>query len=398
MSLSLLGFGEDITKVRNELDVNIKLLRSPEIKQELFARTRKWFFKDAAIEETDSKKQDAYLEFIYRGVLLEILHELRKIPFLVNPASVIAIEGVYFLENLEKFLENPDEYAYFSTLTKKLERLQFFFIEAFMGLADDAEIENLANKWADQMSQDDPDFDYYFAFTLRQMPPQKVRSFLITQAKFWHPRASFLQFLKVVLIDYQDIIPQKNIILTKALIDEIYDRAMKQQSQQVNDTNNAGHYKTNLEIINDSPFSKPPFEALEIPGRLRPDIIRKFFSFLWIESNGAEEPFTKDEKLMEHLLKFGLQVPLKPLDKKFTLDLGGTKKSKKIIYHCFYQFYSKHAHNQAHKQYFAQFLLHTFSNFDDTRLPSIISNLREYTFTPRQLRFRIHDYLNNGSK
>lgn len=121
--------------------------------------------------------------------------------------------------------------------------------------------------------------------------------------------------------------------------------------------------------FSNDPFKNPDFEFERICVKeknvLSTDsakIIRKFLSFIKLETNGDDLPFTSDEELINHLETYGLVVPSEPLKERFTLDLVSDKRSQKVFLYIVNKFRLKY---KLDKGTMCKWLKHTFTNFDN---------------------------------
>ena len=126
-------------------------------------------------------------------------------------------------------------------------------------------------------------------------------------------------------------------------------------------------------LTNDSPFILPAgYKKVDL--FMTPKEERIFISFLYRETNGAEEVFLSKTETLE-MFKHGFSLP--PKDNiKYTLSLNKRTKTKKIIYYMIYNLYSKKKKTRFVKRKLAEFLKAYFTNFESNSLEDMVGAIR----------------------
>lgn len=336
--------------------------------------------------------------------IIPLYTEIEKVEFVVHPRLCYAYEYSFLYENVDNDELYYSSDAILEQLNKKIPIQEFLLYQATSKLEFNREkfAANLRKMWGGQISLSNPDFDFYFALTLRQTSTDRISDFFEFQINHFETTEKFIAFLESLLIGQEALIPEKNKQATRLWVEaqrlKSFERPISltipfiQIQSKDNNLTLPSSQKTVKESEN-RPFTPSPFQAFDVPGRLNPKIIRRFFTFLSKETNGTDQPFATNEAIIKHLESYGLQVPLSPLPERFDLNLGG-KRTRQVIYYCFYELYSKHSSNEKHKQYFAMLLKYTFTNFDNiTSIENLASHIRPYELSPKQMNFDIGQYL-----
>lgn len=387
--LELLGFGKDISKVRNQLLENLEVVKDPNFVDAILEK-----FKDRLKEREDLLEQlmedevlfpiqmiiGAFFTALFGAMGYNFLKRIAQQPFLINRVHCLAVEVLYNLENDD----NGEEIAFLIKLMQR--KHQFFLSEAVQILKEKGEKAGVEHyfQFLKEEPQEDPNFDRFFAYTLRQTTAIQVPNFLKEKQAIYP--GDFLEFLDIILIDFKSIISPKSLKVVK--------RWLKEERKAINALENGRKTGNSLkEKVED--WIEIPDSYYQIKGRLDPMQLRRFFAFLHIENNGSldDKPFLLKEEV-EELLKYGLSYPLKePEEKPFSLRLNSYK-SLSIVYYAFYQLYIRHRPvicGNDYKTHFAYFLKHHFDNFD-IPIASIRSSIR--SARPKRMRkgFDLEDY------
>lgn len=387
--LELLGFGQDISKVRTQLLENLEIVKDPnfidDILEKLKGRLKE---REDLMEEFFSDAAESFLTAIAASVLAmgitlwgyKLLKEIAQQPFVINRVHCWLIEFLYNLENEG----NGPEIDY---LMKLMQRKHQSFLRGAMQLlkenGENAGVEHYFQFLKEEL-QDDPNYDRIFAYTLRQTTAIQMPQLLKEKQAIY--QGDYLRFLEIVLIDFNSIIPAKSLKVAK--------RWLKKERKAILALEN-GQKMADLLKEKAAAFQPLPGDYVQIKGRLDPIQLRRFFSFLHLEHNGSldDQPFLLKEEV-EELLQYGLSYPLKePKDKRFSLRLN-SHKTLNIIYYAMYQLYIRHRPTicaKEYKRHFAYFLKHHFDNFD-IPIDSIWNSIR--STKPKRMRknFDLEDY------
>lgn len=387
--LELLGFGTDVSKVRNQLLENLEVIKDPNFVEAILEK-----FEDRLKEREDLLEQfmedealfpiqiviGAVFTVLFGFVGYNLLKKIAQQPFLINRVHCLAVEVLYNLENDD----NGEEIGFLIKLMQR--KQQSFLSEAVQLLKEKGEKAGVEHyfQFLKEEPQEDPNYDRFFAYTLRQTTAIQVPNFL--KEKQANYQGNFLEFLDIILIDFESIISSKSLKVAKRWLEEERKAIKALENGQKN--GNSLKEKT-------AAWIEVPNGYYQIKGRLDPIQLRRFFAFLHIENNGSldDKPFLLKEEV-EGLLKYGLSYPLKePEEKPFSLRLNSYK-SLSIVYYAFYQLYIRHRPvicGNDYKTHFAYFLKHNFDNFD-IPIESIRSSIR--SARPKRMRkgFDLEDY------
>lgn len=165
------------------------------------------------------------------------------------------------------------------------------------------------------------------------------------------------------LKNYFDVLTNQYHILNKLTIEEILDKNKPSKEQTITIPSN--HVRINVELTD-----------LQI---------KKFFSFLYLETGGTDAPFLPKEDVNE-LLKYGLSIPRESTGKYFHLNLEGQKKTKKMIYHAVNKL-NELTINKHEKIKLAKFLKFYFDNFKERKLKAISNDIRSPSRRDKTINF-----------
>lgn len=395
MDTKAFKIGSDISRARQELIGKLEIYKSKEFVFCIYT----WLeilFKDSPPEDVGyifyddimNKDDDGIITSFYLHFFIFLpLLKIKQLKYDVGLMLVVFVEVVYGLSNLNWDLKKDagslgrDWSAVLKWATNRAS--EFAFRNSSPVENDEAfntRIHELEKLYC-QAETDHPEFDYIFAVTLRQTSLTNIKGFLNHQAKYFDSMSEFVEFLECIILEHSDIIPEKNIIMSKTWIDkvekEVDIKSYKTGSSEIQASNTIVFSENNLtkkkfssdnvEEISNAPFIDPdfPFKRIQIRNLIlkeTPKVIRRFLSFISTETNGGAHPFSKDAKLISYLNKYGLIVPESPLDHRFTLDLVDKNRSQKVFLTIVYRFHRKYGID---KSLMVRWLKSTFTNFDN---------------------------------
>ena len=360
MANDLIGFGNDITKVRAQIPENLEVIYSPVFQKELTERLSTMLSDAEIAPESFSNMAPVFqqlgiplslsnmVNILMAGFVIGLRHIIEN-PFKINRFLAWMMEFVYAIENPNASREHL--HTLFQMVYRKH---QLSSVNMVNGEAiKKGEVIDYLKIFREEEPSDE-NYAHYFAYTLRQISAQKVDLFLEEKKQGFD--GDFLDFLEVLLIDFEDLIPEKIRVLAL--------RWLENQEEEPNTLSEAT-------MIDDGEPSPPP-GYVKVEGRLSTEEIRRFFSFLYQETNGcpSKEPFLSKEEV-EALLKFGFCYPAEePVKKPFSLQ-ASSKKPIGIIYYAMYLLFEKHKPTwpgKNYKSHFARFLKHHFDNFPSKEL------------------------------
>ena len=417
MSLKLLTIGTQINRVKIDMENNIELLKTDDIRDKILYKFLRIAIRKERFRKLLVKVRDKYgfkaiklkADEFYSDYAIKFAESINEHKFVVNVVWIILLESLFYFTKI--FKADPggknidlgeEMIKVTSKLMKIVDKTEFFyhqyFNKMFDGKMENHEFDNWLYK---ESSIGNPDFDYLFAMTLRQMPIRWIPDFFEFQIKNFESRNKFIRFVKNVLIEHSEFIPAKNIEATNDWIDE-----EKQNGKQFGQTIKTDKIliqspKTNIvepatvnlldyeikfknteEEFDNSPFKRPKFEFDEIQLKLQPKHIREFLSFLWKEKNGSSTTFIGQKFNVQRLIDYGIFVPEKPLRDRIHLNIDSKKRTSQIFWDTFYHFYDRNKLNQNQKQFFVSFIYNTFDNFDGYLNSKDPNNyLRDYKLT-----------------
>lgn len=243
--------------------------------------------------------------------------------------------------------------------------------------------------------EDIDDFSVFFAFRLRNTPLTKINQFL--DFHFEQHGDALLNFLESNLIEYGFLYNEKIIkivekwLYRKENIKPAVEALGKIKIERTSNLKEEPNQQTDnieWEEITDD-FEKNE-QYYSVRTTLNQQQIRKFFSFLFRETNQTKTPFLSKKETIE-LLKCGFSVPDVPNGKYYTLNLDQKGKPIQIIYYCF-SVLNKKAYSKYEKEYIAKFLKFNFTNFKDIELNKIKNTIRSDR-KPTKMFFDIFQYL-----
>lgn len=411
MALELFGLGKDITRVRKQIPVFMQVLSTEEgkkdVAEKMIAVVKQHPNSLKKFKPYTYEKNYPHLlnlsDRIIKNLLLPLSNLLVRSQYTVNPFTSYIQEFLFAIENGDDeniALESKNILAKINP-SFNIQALILSQLLSNLNLEDEATLEIMPEKWDSFMIAEDPDYDYYFALTLRQTSTERVNDFLEFQLGFWDEKEKFVTFLKAVLVGQKKFIPKQNRIVARQWITENTSKSLNNPQeltiQTVNITSekvlikkssngasNSDSSEVNLGFSNEA-FKQPPFEGGRIKCSLSPQLERRFFSFLWEEKIGTDSAFLDNEEFKLHCFEYGFFVPLQKLPKRFHLSFEG-KRNRNVIYHCFYKFFSQNA-TSGKKAIVATFLLHTFDNFDHISIENLVHHLHDYKLTLKDLNY-----------
>ena len=421
MSLEFFGFGNDISRIRMEIDGNYKLLKTEAIQKELYEKALQFIEERKVEDDSNIEKHQNFnnlsenlkfklFQVLYNSFFVDTLKYLKENPFWINPAYIGFCEVLHMLYSFDEKKDIRDDVK--ERFFKIFGRFEVLFEDELPDKdeMDNEKLEILHKKLMQPYKISEPQFDYFFAMTLRQMPANWVDDFFEYHMGKFESKKRFVRFLSNLLYEHAKMIPEKNKFAAQNWLEDekqesriegyvIKSNSVSIQStevniydpENVNFLNGDGEGGNDLDESSEIQFIKPNYECDEIELRLQPQQIRKFLSFLWRENNGSKTPFITDEDAISHLLTYGLYVPRKTLKNRIHLNLDN-KKTAQLFWDTFYHFYDRNKLSQKQKQLFVDLIYHTFDNFDGRRTSKTPNNyLRDYELT-WQRKFDLDEY------
>ena len=314
---------------------------------------------------------------IWKGVLDTLVKVMAERPVKVNAIQTFLVEMIYDISNKEKpqrptYTINEDgKWVSPTYLPKKQSRMDMLFPDFARRLdvifskfvVNLEDYETAFELFKGNMSSKDPVFPLYFAYTLSQTSVYQVKEFLDYQQNEFD--GEFDDFLEITLLKYRNLLVEDQFVMVENW------RRRQQETQvglmdEIKDDDNLEEWK-------------------RINGNLSQEEIKTFFSFLYTETNGEEEPFSTKEDIVE-LLKNGFVLPKEEPENKIKLNLEG-KKNLTIVYYCAYELYRKHSGNRFEKDDIAKFFYWNFSNFSNTDLKGVKESIRNGK--PNSMKFEL---------
>ena len=419
MSLELLGFGNDITRSRLDIEENFLLLKRNDSLKDIFIFLLKKHKEDPEktpkLSPLRKKKVRSLMALFYFEFLdyLKVLFEER--PFEIHPLLIGSTEILYQAANLknEKKLENERDVR---DLLEKIERyflingkhfdeqLDLYFpLNNEMSFKEEEEaIENFSTSVNFELKPSDLNFDFWFAAALRQIPIQRIAEFLELHEEKFFSKEEYAEFLKNIRVEFNHLFTDTTKKTLERLLDKPEEKIQLVKVVNLKELANPHNPKQALttqegQLINgfsSSDFSRPDFPIEEIKLSAYPWQVRKFLSFFFLEKNGSDETFLTDTKAITYLKKYGIVVPTSPLTNRFNLNDTSDKRSIRIILTMFFKFYKKHKMNRNQKKLFVQFLKNTFTNFDNFNSKDNPNNfLKIHEVSNQNMKFNPKNYI-----
>lgn len=368
---SLFSLGDDISKVRQRLPSNIALLRLPEGKV-IFEEIRKRYMLWEGFPRSMYNIDTFEMLNNHLNSLPDVFEHISRHPFRVNRFYLVLLE--FFSGNSQK--KHP---AFIDYLTGRVKVKLLSFLDqygpGFVFQPFSAKYRRVFAQIYRGEDQDDPEYGFYFALTLRQTSLERIDDFLNYHQRYY--RKDYLKFVRFILADD----PEHETISRKQK-DVCEDWLINQSSIE-----KTANYLPELPV---------PKGWLSIPGRLKEEALMQFFSFLFLEKDRTGNSLLTREDT-EELLKYGFAYPEQAeVERRLTLNTGG-KLPKWFVYHMFYELYQAHKKTLApldYKDHFARFLKHRFTNFEPLTINMLKNSLRNYEqIKSRRRGFDITTYL-----
>ncbi|WP_367391691.1 hypothetical protein [Lewinella sp. LCG006] len=370
---SLFSLGDDISKVRQRLSSNIALLRLPEGKV-LFEEIRKRYMLWEEFPRSMYNIDTFQMLYSHLNSLPDVFEHISRHPFRINRFYLVLLE-LFSRDSQEK---HPTFITYLTKQTKvKLLGFLDQYGPGFVFQPFSAKYRRVFAQIYRGEDQDDPEYGFYFALTLRQTSLERIDDFLNYHQRYY--RKDYLKFVRFILADD----PQHETISRKQK--DVCEEWLTNQSSKENKPNYL-------------PESRVPKGWVSIPGLLKEKDIGQFFSFLYLETNGVTNgPTLLSREETEQLLAHGFAYPPEEqaVSNMFTLQVS-TKLSKGLVYYMFYHLYQKHPKSDAeadYKEHFALFLKRRFTNFKDLDLKTIQNNIRNRKPVGLGREFKLEAYL-----
>ena len=380
--LDLIDFGADISKVRSEIDENIKLLKLKKtyvgLHKKLMSSESKYVKQNTLLQQSPEKAINS-LGFFSHIFFIPILEAIKATPYKIHPFFVMVTEALYYLSNqdkLLKFLDSPDEQLgnYYRKLYIEHGRFMNPFqnkvMQFFMNEDEASEDIKLIEK---QVDAKEKSFNFLFAATIRQIPLLEIKHFLTAQKAIFPIDSDFNEFLELTVLEYKELISEKSrMVITKWLATNPPNKtcSAKIPSNKIN----ADIIETRKEIE----FTELPDGWVRITGKLKPFQIADFLSFFKDETNGCPTgaSFFTDEEY-DLFIEYGLAYPTVEPEKKAIQYKRSTRKSYGILYHMLFKLFEKNKPIDAaadYKMQYALFIKHRIGGINAS-LQSILDNM-----------------------
>lgn len=345
--LEMLDLGYDITKLRTRIQKNLPYL-SHEDSLRAFVKIQKDKYAEAGYSL--NQLQSFFLSvstFLSSSIVFTSYKNLARHPYSINRFALFHLEkpfGWKCQQPLSKERMNYLDYLVDQRLEELRNNPNLMFFKSI----------NVMHREEDP---NDPEFPFYFALTLRQTSVLKIPDFLKAKSRLFD--RGYLEFLSLLLLDFDDLFVSKTKDVVKKWIQD---------------------QKDELDYLKKTAFLPVPKGWKRIDGRLSPDEIKAAFSFL---HEIAE--FTQDkigyltEKEVFVLLECGIAFPNEDRKtRQFTLNLN-RERSKRLFFYAIYRIRVLHAHDTwdaESKLEWAQFLKKRFTNFSEMSIIAIKNEVR----------------------
>lgn len=258
MANDLIGFGNDITKVRAQIPENLEVIYSSVFQKELTERLSTMLSDAEITTESFSNMAPVFqqvgipltlsnmVNILMAGFVIGLRHIIEN-PFKINRFLAWMMEFVYAIEN-----PNASRKHLHTLFQMVYRRHQLSSVNMANGEAiKKGEVIDYLKIFREEGPSDE-NYGHYFAYTLRQTSAQKVGLFLEEKKQGFD--GNFLDFLEVLLIDFEDLIPEKIRMLVQ--------RWLESQEEEPN------ILSEEMTVVDDGEQFPPP-GYVKIEGRLR---------------------------------------------------------------------------------------------------------------------------------
>ena len=189
MNIIRLDFGNDITKVRNQLKPNIQMLKNRTFAIELLKKVGGKTPLNKIIDSIIQKITQEQLN----NTIDSLIEKINGAKFEINIFLLLFIEALYAIKpKIER--END----------KIIEKLIFIINQRAIITNDFKDISVTSSE-----SQNEENYDYFFALMLRQMSLQNITQFLDYHSEKFE--GNFHEFLKLCLLEHDNLLDTKSI-------------------------------------------------------------------------------------------------------------------------------------------------------------------------------------------
>ena len=416
MALELLGFENDITRSRIDLEDNFKILDSDKAIDEIFEKISQ--FSKSKKSDLLNTNIDGILQMkelfkiFYQSQIAGFKTSLQEEPLRIEPIIIGGIELLFYFSNIKRKSKPESEEELIEELFPRIEKY-FAIMEAEqMNKYNSFEnpkdyFEQMDSEPLKELSPKVSNFDFWFAMTLRQTAIQRISDFLNYHSSKFESKEKYSDFLEIVRLEHSRYFSNKTNLTLERILDkkpaittlgsptiQAEQVTVFSNSKVLNTEISSEEEQQTIEGFSNEEFETPKFKTIDIYLKAKPWQIRKFLSFFHTEKNGSSYSYFIESKAIEHLKKYGITVPESPLKNRFTLYTGSDKRSLKLALTMFYKFYAKHKKDRNQKKLFVQFLKHTFTNFDNFTDEENPNNfLRAYPIPTQNLNFKFEDYI-----
>lgn len=369
----MFSFSKDITKNKEEVLVNIKTFKADhsytsEIQKILL---RKKALKDYYRHKRDRKNlARTTLSLGLDQIFLkteqheEILRLIEDKPFDIFPEVISFIEKVNFISTRDSTIFEPiyrKEKAY-------LERKNAKLLQSLKGGSHT--LASFHQDWiGEPLKSTDADFQFFFAYALRQVERKRLRAFLKHQIN--HCQQPLRLLLEDTLEDFEELFQPKYISAVQQWMEE-NTRLLDQQHRETADWGNQA----------------APDGFIKIKSALTQEqITTAFHAFHERTDLNKGKPFLSKDEVAE-LCNIGLAYPeSEPVFKPFKLHISSGCKEK--FFGLIYALYDQNMISSTRsgtKEDFARFLKHQFSGFEDRSVEKIAGDIRRVRGARKKLK------------
>lgn len=284
-------------------------------------------------------------------------------PFDIYPLAILFVEKVNFIatndtecfnpinEKVKAFLERRSAHLHKSLRGNDLEVMSSFYKE-----------------WvAEPLKSTDPDFPFFFAYALRQIPRKQLRAFLDHQLGIC--QQPFRVLLEDTLVDFEHLYePRCKAFLQQWMLEK--ERTLTVQSNRSAD--------------GDSRSAKEGF--IKIKGNLTHEQVTEAFHAFYNRTDlNKGQPFLAEADVLA-LCKIGLAYPKEePMAKPIHLHISSGCKDK--FFGLIYELYDQNMFSRSRsgsKEDFARFLKYNFTGFESQSIKRIANDIRRPRAPRRQ--------------
>lgn len=383
--MQYISLGPDITKVRGQLKENRDLIFTARLPEKFIQQQIKEV-ANQTIENNDqginleARKQRLMRVFMLKRVGLPILKEIINDTFevLTQTPYEISYFNAYMIELMFSLKHTEHTPAKQYLITKGGRRATISNERILQALLNDRIREGKAEilKFYKSETPDSEDYPVLFTFTLRQTDLFLLDEFLHHHGKKFGE--GFGEFLKMLLIDQEELLASKTIKATKTWIEEKWPCLQRE--------------------ILEAKETAVPKGKIKIQGRLKDHEIGEFFSFLHqVKDKGGRPALSKSD--FDVIFENGLIIPNEvPKQQPYRLHLSADGVSMTALQYCIFKFYKLHEpesyfQDNDFKRNIARFFIYTFENFGELTAENIERRRRLIRDQkPAKMTFVIKDY------